>query len=41
MYSDFYIDNEKGSKLLVDALSITKGEKYTANFTPPTEPPGV
>jgi hypothetical protein len=41
MYSDFYIDNEKGSKLLVDALSITKGEKYTENFTPPTTPPAA
>lgn len=39
MYTDFYLDNQKGSKLLVDAISITKGEKYTENFTPPTEPP--
>lgn len=42
-YSDFYIYNygEEGGKLLVDALSITKGEKYTTNFTPPTEPPSA
>ena len=38
-YSEFYIDSEDDSKLLIDALSITKGEKYTTNFTPPTEPP--
>jgi hypothetical protein len=38
-YYEFYIDNEDGSKLLIDALSITKGAKYTENFTPPTEPP--
>jgi hypothetical protein len=40
MYTDFYLYNEDG-KILMDALSIAKGEKYTENFTPPTEPPGV
>jgi hypothetical protein len=38
-YCEFFIDNEDGSKLLIDALSITKGAKYTENFTPPTKPP--
>lgn len=39
-YSDFYVEND-GGKLLVDALSIAKGEKYTNNFTPPTRPPAA
>ena len=38
MYTDFYLYSEYG-KMLMDALSIAKGEKYTENFTPPTEPP--
>jgi len=40
-YSEFYIDNERGSKLLIDALSITKGEKYTENFNPSAPPEPV
>ena len=38
MYTDFYLYSEYG-KILMDALSIAKGEKYTENFTPPTKPP--
>jgi hypothetical protein len=30
-----------GLKVIIDALSITKGEKYTNNFTPPTTPPAA
>ena len=42
MYTDFCLYNESGAgKILMDAFSITKGEKYTENFTPPTEPPSV
>jgi hypothetical protein len=42
MYTDFYLYNDSGAgKILMDAFSIAKGEKYTENFTPPTEPPSV
>ncbi|HHT9136482.1 MAG TPA: hypothetical protein ACFYEK_04470 [Candidatus Wunengus sp. YC60] len=41
MYNDFFCFNGVGGKLLIDALSITQGEKYTTNFTPPTAPPSV
>ncbi len=39
---DFYFNGEPNDgKIVMDAFSITKGEKYTENFTPPTEPPSV
>ena len=30
-----------GLEVIIDAWSVTRSEKYTANFTPPTEPPSV
>lgn len=40
-YEDLYIELQDGGELLIDAFSICKGEKYTTNFTPPTEPPSA
>ena len=35
MYTDFYLYHESGAgKILIDAFSIAKGEKYTENFNP-------
>ena len=39
----FFIDTNNydptALKVVIDALSVTRSEKYTNNFTPPTEPP--
>ena len=34
-----YSDSPGGLEVIMDALSIARFEKYTENFTPPTEPP--
>lgn len=36
-----YSDSPGGLEVIIDAWSVTRSEKYTENFTPPTEPPGV
>jgi hypothetical protein len=39
-YVEFW-NESLGVNMIVDALSISRSEKYTENFTPPTEPPSV